>query len=314
MSGDADGDTTEGDAGTARAGEGSDRSSARRRAERALREVRRERRKATLIHVTVDAVAAFLLVDLLVVVLAPSWLPAQVSLGIPAAVAVGPLPSAVSVPTAGLVGAAAAVVVALVEAWLRSRTPAVERFEAVNPAVAEALRTARDAAADGSDSVMAARLYDDVLDRLGDTSGVALLDRRRIAATTVLVGVLSLVTLQVTVAGVALLDGSGGLSTSGDPTDGPREYEGLQDGDAILGDPENVTAGDDDLDAAVESTGGDEEVDRGDRFPGTAAGAGAGTGGVESQQAGFSDPERIEDAELVREYNLRIRADNGTGP
>ncbi|WP_276271707.1 DUF7502 family protein [Haloarcula litorea] len=281
------------------------------RMRRALRAVRREGWKAAVVYAAVDAVAAFLAVNLVVALLGPSGLPADVpvpsSVTAPVGDALGRSLSGATVPTGVLVGGGAALLVAAGEVGLRTRRPLVEQFEAVNPPVAEALRTARDAMDADADSRMVRRLYADVLDRLRESSGVALVDGRRVAATTVLVVVLSLATLQVAVADVALLaDGPGEPRTDAGDRERERNFTGLEDGDAVLGDSENVSAGDENLTAGIESSGGDEEVDRDRQFPSSGP-AGGGNGSIESQQAGFAAPEQVEDAALVREYNLRIR-------
>jgi len=273
--------------------------------DRALTAVRREGRKAAIVYATVDAVALGLAVNLAVAVLGPSGLPAQV--GLPAA---GPIGS-VTPPTAALVGATAGLVAFVAEVGLRVRRPLVERFEAANPPVAEALRTARDAVDDGVDSRMGRRLYTDVLDRLGESSGVALLDLRRVAGTVVVVVALSLATLQVTVAGVALLDGGPTDAATDGVAEPARDDVRLRNGSDVLGDSEDVTAGEDNLTAQIDSTGGDQQVERNEQFP-TDGGGGGASAGVEGQQAGFADPEQIEDAALIREYNLRIRDEDDT--
>jgi len=278
--------------------------SRRREMERALRAVRREGWKAALLYAVVDAVALCLVVNLAVTLLGPPSLPAQVAVGLPTD-ALGLAARTVTVPVSALLGVVAGLLALPVETWLRLRRPLVEQFEVANPAVAEALRTARDAIERGGDSRMATRLYGDVLDRLRESSGVALVDTRRLAGTVALVVAVSLVTLQATAAGVALLADTGGQGT--DATDAPPdEYEGLEDGDAVLGDRENVSGGDNNLTARVDSTGGDDPVDRSEQFPSDGPESGAG-GAVEGQQAGFANPDAIEDAELVRAYNLRIR-------
>ena len=270
--------------------------------ERARTEVRREGWKAAIVYATVDAVALGLAVNLAVAALGVAELPAQV--GLPA---IGPL-GGVTPPVAALLGAAVALVGFVVEVWLRVRRPLIEQFEAANPPVAEALRTARDAVAADTDSRMVERLYGDVLERLGESSGVALVDIRRVAGTVVVVVLLSLATLQVAVTGVALLAG-GPADAASDAVDrSERPDVRLQNGSAVLGDSEDVSAGEENLTAQVDSTGGDRTVERDEPFP--AGGAGdAATGDTEGQQAGFADPEQVEDAALVREYSLRIRDD-----
>ncbi|MBV0903454.1 hypothetical protein KTS37_16845 [Halomicroarcula salina] len=292
----------------------------RRRMASALGEVRREGKKAALIYAVVDAVLLFLAVNVLLAVLRPAELPAQ--LAVPAAVtepiaqAVGRSIPRVTLPGSAVVAAVVGLVAFVGEYGYRVRRPLVEQFEAANPGVAEALRTARDAVEDGADTRMAARLYEDVLDRLRGSSGVALVDTRRLLVTLVVVVALSLATVQVAVVDLDLLGGDG-PTNDGSPSDRPSEYEGLEDGDAVLGESEDVQAGDENLTAEIESTGGDEEIDSSEQFPSTSdGGPGSGSGAVDSQQAGYAAPEDVEDAELIREYNLRIRDqdDSDTDP
>jgi hypothetical protein len=196
---------------------------------------------------------------------------------------------------------------------LRVRRPLVEQFEAANPSVREALRTARDAVGDDADSEMARRLYGDVLDRLGGSSGLALVDGRRVGVTVVVAVLLSIATVQVAVADLALFDGPADATEEG-PSEPETNYTGLRDGDSVLGDSEAVEAGDEELNASIDSTGGGQDVGDEQQFP-SDGGPGTGTSGagVDSQQAGFAAPERVEDAELVREYNRRIRSDDAGG-
>ncbi|MFC7020684.1 MULTISPECIES: DUF7502 family protein [Haloarcula] len=278
----------------------------------ALRAVRLEAWKAALVYAVVDAVALFLVANLLVAAFDPAVIPAQVSVPdrlTDAVTAVTDVSlSDPTVPGSALVALVVGFLTLVVELWARLRRPLIEQFEAVNPDIAEALRTARDAIADEQDSAMAARLYEDVLAQLRETSGVALVNFYRLAATVFVIALVSLATVQVAAVDLALLDGDGsGSPTAGGP-DQPREFEGLQDGDSVLGDSEDVQAGDENLTAQIESTGGEEEVDPTQQFP-SEEGSGDLSGEFESQQAGFAGSEDLEDAELIREYNLRIRED-----
>jgi hypothetical protein len=287
------------------------RAQARERMAAAIAEVRREGKKAAFVYAVVDAVLIFLLVNLLLTVLSPVELPTQLS--VPAAVtdpvgtAVGRSVSGLSFPTGAVVGLLAGGAWFLGEYLYRVRQPLVEQFEAANANVTDALRTARDAVEDGAETRMAARLYEDVLDGLKQSSSVALVDSRRLLGTLVVVILLSLATVQVAVVDIGLLDRDPVETES--PNDRPSNYEGLEDGDAILGDSEDVQAGDENLTAEIDSTGGDEEVDRSQSFPSSpdTGGPGSGSGTVDSQQAGFAGQEDVEDADLIREYNLRIR-------
>jgi len=260
----------------------------------ALRVIRREGWKAAVVEATVEAAVVFLLVDVLLSVTG-SGVSTRVTI---------PLASSITLPGSAVVGAGAGLAAFAVGLWLRVRRPLVEQFETVNPAVAEALRTARDAVDDGHESRMAARLYADVLDRLRTTSSLGLIRFRRVAVMLALVLALSVAATQAAVYDVTLGGDADDSELPGDTAS--TEFTGLVDGDAVLGDAEDVSAGDANLTARIESTGGDDGTDTSGPFPTSGGGAG-GTGEIDSQQAGFDQPELIEDAELIREYNLRIR-------
>ncbi|MUV86438.1 hypothetical protein GJ631_07615 [Natronomonas sp. CBA1123] len=289
----------------------------RERMAAALNEIRREGLKAATIYAAVDATLVFLAVNLLVIVVEPAAIPDAVTVPSSVTDAVGGLVGqslgTVDVPVSALIATALAVVVFGAELWLRSRRPLVERFEAANPSVAEALRTARDTVARDSDSRMAARLYEDVLERLRDTSSVALLDVRRIAVTVIVVVALSLATVQLAAVDLGGGEGVGPDDGTDAGEDTPNPYTGLKDGDAVLGDPEDVDAGDDELDAQIDSSGGSEDVDDTQQFPSDSVDRGSGgSNSADGQQAGYAEPEQLEDAELIREYNLRIRDEENT--
>jgi hypothetical protein len=131
---------------------------------------------------------------------------------------------------------------------------------------------------------------------------------RRVAVTVLLVAAVSVATIHLAVVDISLA-GLGDGSETGVQTGGTdSEYTGLQDGSSILGEPEGVPEGSEDLDATID-TGGSGSGEGSDAESAAAyedSGFG-GAGDVESQRAGFSERERLEDAELIREYNLRIR-------
>jgi hypothetical protein len=254
----------------------------------AITRVRREALKAAAVHAVVYGALAALAVNL-----------ALTALGLDL-----PGPSYTRQALAAAVGVAVLVAVFV----RRTRTPLVEQFEAVNPSVAEALRTARDTVADGTDSRVARRLYRDVLDRLSRASSQQLVDTGRVALAVVLVLGLSLATIQVSAVG---LDLTPPQSEPTAPTDPPRddEYDGLEDGEAILGEEENVTSGDDDLDAVVGgASGGSGDVEERDRS--FESGGFSSEGAFDAQRAGFSTSDDVENADIIREYNLRIRDDD----
>jgi len=280
----------------------------RERIEAAITEVRREALKAAGVSALVDGVAVFLLVNLLVVALEPGWLPTRIALPGPLSGALEPLVGAgAALPGSALLAGVGGVLTFGGELYYRTRTPLVEQFEAVNPGVAESLRTARDAVAADANSRMALRLYEDVLDGLAESSSHELVDWRRVGGVAAVVVVVSLVTLQLVVVDVALV-GPPAVETNDTSDEDRRNYTGLRDGDEVLGAAEQVDAGQETLTARVESSGGGREVENEQQFPQNPGGGGGGDGGgVEGQQAGFASPEDVEDADLVREYNRRIR-------
>lgn len=305
----------------------SESAAARMRA--ALAEVRGEARKVAVVYAAVDAAFLALLTNPLARVVRLPLLPEAVSLPAALAGAGGVVPA--SLPFPSVLGVAVGVVAFGGEYALRTRRPLVEQFEAANPAVDEALRTARDtversstsdrtrsgnAVGDDANTEMARRLYEDVLDRLRDTSSVELVGTRRVVTTTLLVVLLGVAGIHVAVVD---LDLTGSVVGGGDATDGERrpddsaadEPTDLRDGDEILGDAEDVSAGDEAVNATLDGTGGGSGSGGGAGSPAAYDSGGFSGDAVESQRAGFAPDERLEDAELVREYNLRIRDDRG---
>ena len=261
-------------------------SEGRQQIRRAVVQVRRETIKAAAIHAVVDAVLVVLVVNLGLTV---------VGIDLPG-------PSYVRQVVAGVAG----LLVGATEFGLRFRTPPIAQFEAVNPAVSEALRTARDAALDGEETRMARRLYDDVLEGLQSASSADLVSTGRVLVSVLVVFGLALGTVQASVLGLDLTptpDTNGGPTTDGERE---REYDGLYDGEAILGEETDADAGDDDLDAVVGgspgSEGGDTDFDQGYDSGGFSSDA-----SYDAQQAGFSRSDDVENADIIREYNLRIR-------
>jgi len=119
---------------------------------------------------------------------------------------------------------------------------------------------------------------------------------------------LSLLSLQIAVLDLSLAGLAGGPDAAEGPT-GPSEYTGLQDGDQILGEPTDVEAGEEELEATI-GTSGSGSGNASDVPRAYETGGFAGSADVESQQAGFSGEEQLEDAALIREYNLRIREES----
>jgi hypothetical protein len=290
----------------------------------AVREVRREALKAAIVTAVVDGVLAALLADGLVLV-AP-----VPELGRPVA---GP------VVAGDVLVLLAGVAVAALQFRRRTRGSAVERFERHNPVVAETLRTARDtvqrrepgadvreADADGeglvdaddegradppADNPVARSLHETVVDRLQETSSLELLPWRRLALSVVVVAAVSTGTIAMAQHGLQV-ESPGGPGVDGSATDDRRDEvttpsSELQSGDEVLGEPTNVTAGDNNESASVGTRPGgtgDEQstYDRGD--------PGEGGDGVDPQQAGYSEPDPVEEADLIREYTLELQEDD----
>ncbi len=282
----------------------------------ALSEVRREVRKAALVHAAVEGALVAVVANLFLSLASPAPLSGAVPL--PAVVhgVLGRLPG-VGAAAPRTVGTASIVAVGVGGAGfagaylLRLRRPLIEQFEAANPAVREALRTARDAVEGDADTEMARRLYADVIATLRETSSLELVDARQLTVAVVLVAVVAAASVQIAVVDPDLAGVFPGGNDPGANIEQPDDDE-LQDGDDILGDAEDVEAGDEVENITVPGTG--EGEGEGPTAPGGGAGGGGGSGEFDSQQAGFAGDERIEDAELVREYNLRIREfdDDGT--
>lgn len=267
----------------------------------ALAEIRRECLKAAFVYASLDAVVVLLSVDLAVAVVGLPVVGTDIAPGSFASLS---LPA----PDAGtLVSVVAGAVAFVAEFVVRSRRPAVEQFEAANPEVREALRTARDAARTDRSNPMTRALYADVLDRLRETSSVGLLNGTRLAATVVLALALSLATVQTAVVGLDLASIAGGPESGSPGSDSrtasraaiPNQSAELTSGDEVLGEPTNVSAGSENLSAAVSASPGGE----GERDWNYDSDAGASGGEeVDAQRAGFASPARVEDAALVQRY------------
>ena len=270
----------------------------------ALEEVRREGRKVALIYAAVDAALVTMLVNVALNLFLPSSLPESVALPAAAAEALGRPGFRPEVATAILAGMAAGLAAFVAEFLLRIRRPAVEQFENANPEVREALRTARDAVGRNRDSEMAARLYEDVIESLRATSSAGLVSLKRVTLTVVVVLALSVASILVAVVDVNLFGGDDGPNAGNAR---PDEYTGLKDGDQILGQAENVSAGDNELEASLDSQRSGDSNESESAPASYDTGGFAGSGDVESQQAGFAADERLADADLIREYNLKIR-------
>ncbi|ELZ71692.1 hypothetical protein C457_06576 [Haloferax prahovense DSM 18310] len=270
----------------------------------AVSEVRHEAAKAAVVSSVVDAAVATLLANIAFRVVA---LPVQSSVSLGFLPRVDP---AVSVHVAVPIALAVGLLVGVAEYLILMRVPPVEQFEAVNPSVAEALRTARDLVADegnpNRDSRMSVALYDDVLSRLRESSSVELLPTRRIVGALLVALLLSAGSIQVAVSDIQFEGLAGDGGPAGDSLDQPDEETGLQNGSSILGDPEDVDAGSEQLNATVAGTGGSGDGPESSAAAYDSTGYG-GDSAVESQRAGYLADDTLEEADLIRDYTLKIR-------
>jgi len=286
-----------------------------RRMRRAIAEIRREGWKVAVIYAAVDAALLTLLSNLLLLLFRPSVVPARIPLP-PALVGVlrGTVGLALAAPSVGggtVVAVALGVLVFGAEVVLRVRRPLVEQFEAANPGLRESLRTARDAVERGRDSRMARRLYEDVVTELRGASSVGLLDLRRLTATLLVVALVSLATVQVAVLDLSLVGAGGGTGAQPAGAAQPSDYGGLKDPSSVLGEPEDVPTGQASMDAVVD-TSGSGSGNGADSAASYDNSGFTGTGSYESQRAAYSQGEQVEDADLVRRYNLKIRQEDDT--
>ncbi|SFR43518.1 DUF7502 family protein [Halogeometricum limi] len=302
--------TTETVGGGDDAATGGDPDAATVRIRKALAEVRREGRKVAFLYAALDAALVALVVNVTLRLFRPAALGDVLTLPAALAGAGGVVPR--TIHAAAVVGLALGAVTFAAEYVARSRRPLVEQFESANPAVRESLRTARDTVDDGANTDMARRLYEDVLSGLRETSTFELVGTRRVVVTTLFVVLVSLASIQVAVVDLDLtetLDGRNGQDDDvpSDRQETEREDDELQDGDQILGDPENVTAGDESINASVQGSESGEGQGGSTAPPSAYDDGGFSDAAVESQDAGYAESENVEDAELIREYNLQIR-------
>jgi hypothetical protein len=270
----------------------------------ALVEVRREELKAAAIYGAVDGAAVGAAVGLIGTVF-----------DIEAVIGVSRLVEASTFTmslTAGL-SVGLAVLTFLGEIAYRTRGEPCEHFEAATITVAPTLRTAREVSTEGRTDPMAARLYEDVLADLKQASSENLLRRGRLVAPLVVMSALSFGTIYVAASNIEVTTGVGSGPSTEDTAD--LRAEGgvgdttLQDGESVLGEATNVSAGNDPLNTTIsaDASGGD----RPDSEPASSGFESSSQGAdVDAQRTGYSDPEEIEDATVIKDYSVAIRDDD----
>lgn len=292
----------------------------------AVAEIRREAAKAAAVHAVLDAMVVFAVLRLSLQLLSVGD-GAEPVAAVPVPDAVGgslreigiAVPDPVGVSAASLVVAATAVSWLAADAAFRYERLGVERFEAHNPVVEEALRTARDAAASDVETPVAAELYRTVLRRLEETSSRAFLRRRQLVGVVAALALCSAGIVGVAGAGISPVDGGGDVEVAagaggaggGGGTGGTGGGGGAGGGASgsggsadLLGEEGTVERGTENRsvrlrgegpdDGSGEYGGGSVSVDSSD---------------VDASPAEFTDEQRPESADLVREYTERIRED-----
>ncbi len=309
----------------------------RKKIRKALKEIRREGYKASFIYAVVDSSLVLMATNLLLALFEISQIPDSVTVPIPssvlslmnsafASIGASPVESPIEPSGGALVTLGVGVVVFVVSFAYRAYVYSeVEKFESVNPEIEEALRTARDIAKKEDDeNPVAVALYDDVVERLRSTSSAGLLSNRRIFVSILLIFGMAIGAFYMTYSDQPALNSPSGILGSDSSTSqssgggggggagggqGGSGYQGLQSGDSVLGEAEDVSSGSQNLDASLQRGGGGsgsgggaspEEYD--------SSGYSGNGGGVESQQAGFEEQQKIDDADLVKDYNVRIRS------
>lgn len=276
----------------------------------AEKEIRKEGAKAAFLHAAIETTLFFVAVFFLISALAPAWIPAEI----------GPVSGEI------VVAAVAGAVFFLGDAALVYRSRTLEYFEEANPQVNEALRTARDAAKAGEENPMAEALYDDVLDELQTTSSEGFVSVPRIAGSVAIVALAGFLLLAVSFGGYGTGFGFGGEDGA---LSGFGDSEGVGEGGGGGGEgEESEDIVDDDEGDLDEVLGEQQDLERGGEDIGIEIGSGGaggeGDGGtttgpsrqeydadveVDTGRAEYSPEEEIDDAELVKEYNLRVRGE-----
>ena len=289
----------------------------------AVSEIDREARKAAFLQAALDAMLVFVLVRLaLQLTSLGGGSGALVSVPIPAGLvgALGGvgvvLPDPVTVSAAGAATVLTGVAWFVADALLRYDRLGVERFEADNPVVEEALRTARDTAASDVETPVATELYRTVLRRLEETSSRAFLRRRQLFGVVAALALCSAGIVGVAGAGIAPADGGedvevaagtggGGAGGSGTGGGGAGGASSGSSGSAdLLGEEGTVERGSENRSVRLRGEGPDDGS--GEYGGGSVA---VDSSDVDASPAEFTDEQRPEAADLVREYNERIRED-----
>jgi len=283
---------------------------------KAEKEIRREGAKAAFLHGTIEAAILLVAVYVGLSELQPGFVPEEVT-------TLGPVPVSGSMAVAfGL-----AAVFLVVDTALTYRRRTLEYFEKVNPQIEEALRTARDAAEREEETEIADALYGDVLEELRTTSSDGFVSLKRVLGAFALVAVVALLLFGASslggygggggLFGESTAGGGGGGESSQAAGGGGGGGEGgestSETSEDLFGEEGEVVRGDDLQEIELGTSGAGASGDGGDGGGDVGSPSGgtdfSGNVEVEGQRAEFTEEEEVEDAELVKEYNLRVRGD-----
>lgn len=284
----------------------------RSRVNHAVRTVRREGAKAATVHAVVDAAVIFIVVNLLsglflsvtsspveTVALPPSITRRAWDIGLY-------IPESFPIGIGVLIATGLAIAIFIVEFVVLYRRFTLEKFEAMNPVVREAFRTARDAASDGEETVMAQELFQSVLCDLQGATSQKFVNGRRLTTTVVVLLLVSLGVLGAAVTGfhIDLNDNTGAAVVVQQGTGGGGAGTGGNAND-VLGERTEVERGT--QQQAIQLDG--EEAEAGGATGGSyeSSGFSVDPQEVDAVAAEYSNEGELEDSELIREYNQRIR-------
>lgn len=281
---------------------------------KAIKEIKREALKASIIHGIVESCIILIILLLGFSHFSPGWIP-EWSINLNKILKF----SGQDLVLTGkiIIALSLSLLFFIVNVGISYRRSTVERFESFNPEIKEALRTARDISEDDEDHIMARNLYKDVLERLESTSSEGFIRLKRtfslflfIGLIAILIGSGSFLNSQFGLSS-DILSTQGGGGSGGDSGPGASasenqiNYQGLQNPDKVLGKESEVSSGSENINLGLDKSGSGENG-------GSSGGFGegelsSGDTNVEFQRSGYNSEEEIEDSELVREYNLRIR-------
>jgi hypothetical protein len=204
----------------------------------------------------------------------------------------------------------------IIDFLITYRSRDIYKMEKDNPRLQYALRTAKE----GSDreeepNIMEKRLYEDVLDELKKSSSKGFVNGKRFVFIFGLMFVMGGVSVGSDYTGFGLSDVGEGLGISSDGNQDSsgssgsqqNQYDSLQDPDDVLGEEGEVTRGSDTEDIELRQSGSGSSGEEDSQSNYESDNSYPTTSSVEGVRSEYNNEEEIEDSDLVKEYNLRIR-------